>query len=61
VFAVSYGLIIARYDLWGLALGWIPAGIAAFIVGYIFRRFWVLGYIVSGMLLVLGVLLDGLV
>lgn len=33
---IFYGILIAKFELWGLVLGWIPAGIAAVIVGYIF-------------------------
>jgi hypothetical protein len=46
-FVATYGLLIARYDLWGLALGWLPAALAAIIAGYIFYRVWWFGYIIA--------------
>jgi hypothetical protein len=46
-FVVTYGLLIARYDLWGLALGWLPAALVATIAGYFFYRVWWLGYIIA--------------
>ncbi|MBQ8106198.1 MULTISPECIES: hypothetical protein [unclassified Afipia] len=38
VFVVIYGVLIARYDGWGLALGWIPALIAAALTVYAIYR-----------------------
>lgn len=33
---IFYGFLIAEFELWGLALGWIPVCIAAALVGYAF-------------------------
>ena len=38
VFVVSYGALIASYDGWGLALGWIPALTAAALTIYAIYR-----------------------
>ena len=46
-FVVTYGLLIARYDLWGLALGWLPAVLVAVIASYFFYRVWWFGYIIA--------------
>lgn len=54
-FAVTYGLVIARFDLWGLGLGWAPAMLAAMIAGWFFYRVWWFGYLIG---LVLSVLLG---
>lgn len=35
---IFYSVLIAKFEFWGLVLGWIPAGIATAIVGYIFYR-----------------------
>jgi hypothetical protein len=41
-FVSMYGILIARYALWGLALGWLPAILAAMILGWAsYRFFWV--------------------
>ncbi|HEX7881893.1 MAG TPA: hypothetical protein VF499_04050 [Afipia sp.] len=33
---IFYPILIAKFELWGLVLGWIPVGIAAALVGYAF-------------------------
>jgi hypothetical protein len=37
-FILSYGLIIARFSLWGLLFGWLPAAAGAVVAGYVFYR-----------------------
>jgi hypothetical protein len=37
-FILSYGLIIARFGLWGLLFGWFPAAAGAAVAGYVFYR-----------------------
>jgi hypothetical protein len=46
-FILTYGILIARYDLWGLGLGWLPAAVAGFIAGWFFYRAWWLGYFIA--------------
>ena len=46
-FIITYGILIARYDLWGLGLGWLPAALAGAAAGYFFYRVWWLGYIIA--------------
>lgn len=33
---IVYSILIAQFEFWGLVLGWIPAGIAAALIGCIF-------------------------
>ena len=35
-FILAYGLIIARFSLWGLLFGWLPAAAGAVVAGYVF-------------------------
>ncbi|CAN5150423.1 hypothetical protein BH10PSE10_BH10PSE10_15200 [soil metagenome] len=35
---IFYSILIAKFEFWGLVLGWIPVGIAATIIGYVFYR-----------------------
>ena len=46
-FIITYGIFIARYDLWGLALGWLPAAAASVVAGWFFYRVWWLGYFIA--------------
>jgi hypothetical protein len=61
-FTLIYAILVARYDLWGLGLGWLPAGLAGAIAGYFFYRVWWLGYaivaIIVGIIEVLGALMG---
>lgn len=46
-FILTYGILIARYDLWGLGFGWLPAAAASLIAGWFFYRTWWLGYFIA--------------
>jgi hypothetical protein len=37
-FILSHGLIIARFGLWGLLFGWLPAAAGSALAGYVFYR-----------------------
>ncbi len=56
-FTLTYGILVGRYGLWGLGVGWIPAGLAGAIAGCFFYRVWWLGFAIAFVLEVLTVLL----
>lgn len=57
---IVYSVLIAKFEFWGLVLGWIPTAPAALLTGYIAYRIPWLGALFLGMLYLLGSLLAAL-
>jgi hypothetical protein len=53
-FILCYGIIVARFGLWGLLLGWLPAAGGAAVAGYVFYRSPLLCLILEAILVTLS-------
>ena len=58
-FIFFYGIIVARFGLWGLLLGWLPGAAASALAGYVFYRSPWLCLVLEAILLALTLLAGG--
>jgi hypothetical protein len=58
-FIFFYGIIVARFGLWGILLGWLPAAAGSALAGYVFYRSPWLCLVLEAILLAFTLLAGG--